>query len=184
IRGLRLNRLTHFFQVLDTLDPQPRDKILDWAYSFIIQPRFRPPVTGRETMKERMIDELSYENFKAKCSDLTALLPDFVVVAIVVNITLQASLGIGDTTLIQENLDKFHSQLQWSQDLRRTFRGESEEYRESLNFVVESMKASEPDFKEEKVESFLDQMDRLLKKNVIEGYPERIRENYQQYVYF
>lgn len=155
IRGLRFNRLTHFFQVLDTLDPQPRDKILDWAYFFVIQPRFRAPVTGQETMKERMIDELSYRNFKTKCSDLTAVLPDFVVVATIVNITLQASLGLGDTTLPQENLDKFHAQLQWSEGLRKTFRGESKEHRESLNFVVESMKAREPDFKEEELESFL-----------------------------
>jgi len=184
IRGLRFNGLTHFFEVLDALDPKPRDKILDWAYFFTIQPRFREPVTGRETMKERMVDELSYRNFKAKCWELTAVLPDWVIVANIVNVTLQASLGIGDTTLIEENLDKFHAQLQWSEDLRRTFRGESNEHRESLNFILESLKAGDPDFKEEELESFLDRMDRLLKTTAIEGYSERIQENYQLYVYF
>lgn len=184
IRGLTLNRLDKFFQVLDKLDSQPRDKVLDWAYHFIIQPRFRASVTGKEKMSERMIDELSYRNFKNKCWEITHVVPDFVLVTAVVNFTLQAWLGMGDMTVSEEKLDKFESRLQWSEDLRKTLRGETDEHRDSLNFIIRSIREKEPDFKEEDVEPWLDQMDRFLRENVIEGFSERARENYELYTYF
>jgi len=64
------NSLGHFFQVLDKLDPVARDHLFGWAYVHVINPRFRNPKTGKETMGELRIDAVDYPAFRAKSYEL------------------------------------------------------------------------------------------------------------------
>jgi hypothetical protein len=183
IRGLRFNSLKYFFDVLDKLGSQERDKVLDWAFFFIIQPRFREPAAGRHKLIDRMVDELSYDAFKRKCLELVSHLPEFVLVSAIVNFTLQAWLGIGDVTASEEKLKDFKSQLQWSETVRKTYRGESGEYRDNLNFIIASMRKAKPDFQVEDLDDYFDRMAKFLEET-IHSYPDRVRQNYDLYTYF
>ena len=185
IRELRFNSLRYLFEVLDKLDSQPRDKALDWAFYFIIQPRFRESLTGKDKMSDLMVDEVSYDAFKRKCLGVEtgSGLGGVFLVSAIINLTLQALLGMGDTTVADEKLNDFKSQLEWLRVLQRTHRGESEEYRDSLNFVINSMRKKEPDLQEIDLNGFFDRMSHFMQEN-IDSYPERVKENYELYLYF
>jgi hypothetical protein len=136
-------------------------------------------------MSDLMVDEVSYEAFKKKCLGVEtgSGLGDVFLVSAIITLTLQALLGMGDTTVADEKLNDFKSQLEWLRVLQRTHRGESEEYRDSLNFVITSMRKKEPDLQESDLNGFFDRMSHFMQEN-IESYPERVKENYELYLYF
>jgi hypothetical protein len=65
-----LNSLDYFMTLLNQLDPIKRDEALGWAYHFVIRPRYKEPVTGKETMRELLINNVSYDSFKNKCIEI------------------------------------------------------------------------------------------------------------------
>lgn len=183
ISGLRFNTFDYFFSVLDKLDAKKRDSLLDWAYHFIIQPRYRKPVTGKEKYIDLRVDEVSYDAFKRKCVELTTHVEESFLVSAVVNLTLQAYFGIGNTTSIDTKLDDFNKQLHLIETLRKTHKGESDEQVDMLNFIIDSLKKAERDFREERVTEFFDSIEKQLKR-LIPEYPSNIKKNYDLYVYF
>jgi Restriction endonuclease len=65
-----LNSLEFFFEALDAIDASIRDDAFGNTYYSVINPRFRKPVTGDETMRELLIDPVDYGAFKQKCYKL------------------------------------------------------------------------------------------------------------------
>ncbi|MFA5771554.1 MAG: restriction endonuclease [Thermoplasmata archaeon] len=49
------NTLDYFFSILDTYDVRKRDEILGITYHLFIAPRYKKPITGKETMGELQI---------------------------------------------------------------------------------------------------------------------------------
>lgn len=62
----KLNTVEFLVDLLDNFDPKIRDSVLSLAYIEIINPRFRTPISGKETMGDLMIDKISYEVFREK----------------------------------------------------------------------------------------------------------------------
>jgi len=85
------------------------------TYHAIIKPRFRKPITGKETLRELMIDEISYEIFKEKCRKLTDLIHPDLLVLLVVSVTLKYIFTLGDTTSIDEMLDRYDDNIEYFQ---------------------------------------------------------------------
>lgn len=181
ISGLRFNSLESLFNLLDRLEPKKRDRILDWAYFFIIRPRFREPVTGKESYRERLIDEISYVAFKQRCLRLAPHMEGILLASTIVNFTLQGMFGLADKT--SSRLKGFSSQLQKLEGMRRAYRGETDEHKDALKIVIDELKKKEPDFREERVEQFFNRMTNFLEGR-IRDYPNELKENYELYVYF
>ncbi len=182
INGMRFNTLDFFFKVLDKLESKKRDRIFDWAYHLIIRPRYQKPVTGKEKYSDLRVDELSYEAFKQKCLKLVSKVEEFFLVSSIVNLTLQAIFGMGNTTSLSEKLNDFKSQLQMLETMRRTHRGESNELKGTLNFIIDKLKESEPDFQDERVIEFFDKTAKMLKEHIQE-FPDRVKNNHEDYIY-
>lgn len=81
------NSLEYLFAVLDRLESEDRDALLSFSRMSVINPRFRDPVTGDETMADLKLDDIDYPAFKRKCLVLVdgpaRLADDFLVKAIV-----------------------------------------------------------------------------------------------------
>lgn len=75
----QLNTIEYFLGLMDSLDPQKRDEAFSITYFDILNPRFRPPVTGDEKLAELIIDADGYEAFRKKCLSLSSeASPNFV----------------------------------------------------------------------------------------------------------
>jgi hypothetical protein len=104
MKGLKLNSMDHFFEVVDGIDSKKRDDILGWMYYPLLRPRHREPTSSKETLKDLLIDEVSYGAFKSKCYEIVEadIIDDYLLVFLIVNFVLQSQLGISDTTSVDE----------------------------------------------------------------------------------
>jgi restriction endonuclease len=113
IKDCPLNTMGYLFSLLETLEPGKRDTLMGWVYSSIIRPRYREAITGKETLLELRIDEVSYEVFKKRCSDLTNVIEEHLLVISIVTFVLQAMLHIGNTTATDEVKDRFTHMIEF-----------------------------------------------------------------------
>jgi Restriction endonuclease len=150
------NTLDYFFKLLDGLDTEKRDSILFGQYLILIRPRLRKSVTGKETIKELMMDDISYDAFKKKCRELVAMIDEHFLVFSIVAHLLQHLLVMGDTTAIDEKLE-FNKSMIKSFEEKKKAEGEDIETLESC--IKET-------------------------QEVIRTLPERIKESYDRYQYF
>lgn len=157
-KQLNMNSLDYFFEVIDELESKKRDAILSWAYHLIIRPRFRESITGKETLKELMIDEVSYSAFKMKCYEIVKSdwLSEEALIFLIVNFTLQMMFAVSDTT----SVDEFRYRM-----------------RDAVFFFQE---------RREKEPEDIDQLDKLIKftEKSITNAQERIENNFKEYEYF
>jgi hypothetical protein len=91
-------KLEDLFTALDEVEPDTLQDLLGLLPLQIIMPRFRKPITGRETMAELCLDDLSYKAVKAKCSELARSIDETFLVSALLNSMLQELLARGDTT--------------------------------------------------------------------------------------
>jgi hypothetical protein len=105
IRDYPINSLSFLFRVLDSLNPAERDKFLDWVLMPVIQPRFRRPVTGNESIRDLMLDRMDYPNFKEKCYDSD--MEEMLLVHSIVSFTLSSMYRISDASTIDVAI-RFH----------------------------------------------------------------------------
>ncbi len=63
----RINSLNYFFKCMDALDNKLRDEAFYFEYQAVIKSRYRAPRNSMETLRDLMIDEVSYDRFKEKC---------------------------------------------------------------------------------------------------------------------
>jgi hypothetical protein len=86
-----INTVEYFFEKLErTFDTAARDLVLGFTKHSVINPTFREPESGHETLAELMVESTDYRAFKTKCVALIRppirLGQEFVVQAIVNNI--------------------------------------------------------------------------------------------------
>lgn len=108
-----LNSLDYFLNLLDQLNPIKRDEALGWVCHFIIRPKFKNPVTGKETMKELVIDDVSYESFKQKCIEIheADIITEGLLVSCVTTFVLSWLIKQGDVTSIDDAIRSSESAL-------------------------------------------------------------------------
>lgn len=109
----QLNSIDYFLALLDQLDPIKRDEALGWVYHFIIRPRYKEPVTGKETMKELLIDDVSYESFKKRCIEIheANILDERLLVLSITSFVLSWLTKQGDITSIDDAIQSSENAL-------------------------------------------------------------------------
>lgn len=108
-----LNSLDYFLNLLDQLNPIKRDEALGWVYHFIIRPKFKKPVTWKETMKELVIDDVSYESFRKKCIEIheADIIGEGLFVSCITTFILSWLIKQGDVTSIDDAIQSSESSL-------------------------------------------------------------------------
>jgi hypothetical protein len=75
----QLNTIEYLVELMDRLDPKKRDEAFAMTYFDVINPRFREPISGEETLGELMTDAVDYGAFRATCLSLKSTTsPSFV----------------------------------------------------------------------------------------------------------
>jgi hypothetical protein len=153
-----LNTWAELLTLLDQIEPKKRDSLLSWAYMPIIRPRYRNPEEGDTKLGDLRIDELSYDAFKRKCTEILAsdIIDERVLSYFVVSIVLQFSFSIADTTSTSEVMVRHQEAISY-------FRGQLE---------------AQPEDRE-KLAKFIEIMQQLRDET-----PERTKRNYELYEYF
>lgn len=100
------NSLDYFFSIMDDFDSVKRDKIVQDAAAFFINPRFKEPITGKETVGELLIDKIDYINLKEKCYGLRSQLNDAFIVKSLVNSILEWTFFHADKTSLDFFINK------------------------------------------------------------------------------
>lgn len=157
IKDMPLNSLEYFFTCMEQLDPQKRDDIFGDLYDFILQPRYREPVTGHETMASLQIDEVNYELFREKSYEIvengfrqTALVYFFV------SFVLQRSFAIADASTIDSSIDAHKFMIAYHEKQMEEGKGDQEHH---LKVLTRS-------------------------QDLIRRLPDQIEKNHQNYTYF
>jgi hypothetical protein len=96
--------LATLFSLLDAFDKEDLDVIIGFLPFDLINPRFRDPLSGRETLAELLIDDISYEAFKKKCRDLARHMPESFLVRAIVADMLSFLLLFGDSTRLESTI--------------------------------------------------------------------------------
>lgn len=119
MKGLQFNSIKYLFECLDNLDVKKRDEILHWAYESIIQPRYRESTNEKETLGDLRIDEVSYNAFKKKCKQIIEekSISELQLVFLIINITLNAWIAMGDITSVDEPIQRTKSLIEFLQQL-------------------------------------------------------------------
>lgn len=123
--------LKALFGTLDTLcanidesqEPVRKD-LLGFLPMEVIKPRFRKPVTGRETLAELCIDDLSYKALKDKCFALATQVDDTFLTVSILGRILQWLFMMGDTTAVDEVIERNRSALEHFRE-ERSKRGDN-----------------------------------------------------------
>lgn len=115
MKGLQFNSLKYLFDCLDNLDVKKRDDIMYWAYESIIQPRYKESTNDKETLRDLRVDEVSYDAFKKKCYQIRKMqsIGEIELVHLIVNMTLNAWIAIGDTTSIDESVHRAEDRIEF-----------------------------------------------------------------------
>lgn len=110
------NTLDYFFSVMNDFDSKKRDEILQFAYEFFIAPRYKKPVTGKEKMRDLMIDKADYVALKEKCYALKSNLTEFFLVKSIVNLTLEWAFHFADKTSVDVVIEHNKSMIKYMKE--------------------------------------------------------------------
>jgi hypothetical protein len=176
VRKHPYNTLDYLFEVLDRLDFHKRDMLMSWVYNIIIEPRMREPVTGDESIADLYIDEVSYESFKVKCYEKAEYLNEKLLVLALVTEVLQDAFAISDTTSTDEKIEEHNKSVKYMESLL-----ENEEQRMELKEIFESDSRFKgvDIFSKEGIKEHI-----LHAKEMMGDFEERVKQNYDLYVYF
>jgi hypothetical protein len=125
--------LDYFFEALESIGRSTRDGAFSFAFHSVINPRFREPETGNETLAELMVDKVDYAVFRDRCFDLAESgLGEDILVQAVVGSTLAWAWRFADPSQLPETVARhrdaiayFEAQCQDETDEQRraTLRG-------------------------------------------------------------
>jgi hypothetical protein len=88
--------LSSLFRVLDALQSDERSEFLQWVQPFFGDVRLRRPRTGNESLRELMVREFTYEDFREKC--LALPVGEHFLASAIVQVSLAQFFAIADTT--------------------------------------------------------------------------------------
>lgn len=110
------NTLDYFFSIMNDFDSVKRNEIVQDAAYFFINPRYKEPITGKETRNELRLDNVDYKALKEKCYALEPILEIPFIVKLVVNSILEWTFFYGDKTSIDVFLDRYKSMIEILQE--------------------------------------------------------------------
>lgn len=126
IKESPLNSLSYFLEVAEKLDKNKRDVLFSGIYEIIIKPRYKKAVTGKEKLIDLKIDEVTFEVFKKRVRDWAEVLDERFLVFSIVSWIAQSSFRRGNIAEIDKTLNKFESELQFVQNIRKAYKGDPE----------------------------------------------------------
>lgn len=101
------NSLGFFFETIDSLGAAMRDEIFEFAYYFVINPRFADRRTNGETLAESMVDEVNYDAFRQRCHEVAHLgVAELFIVQAILYHTLRWAWTIGSESALAANQAK------------------------------------------------------------------------------
>ena len=109
------NSLDYFFSIMNNFDSAKRNEIVRNAAYFVINPRYKKPITGKETRNELRIGNLDYNTLKEKCYALKPILGPSTVKFVVTTI-LEWTFFYGDKTSIDFVLERHKSIIELMQE--------------------------------------------------------------------
>lgn len=68
----QLNTIEYFIELMDSLNAEKRDEAFAMTYFDIVQPRFREPISGDETIGDLKLDRDDYPAFRQRCLSITS----------------------------------------------------------------------------------------------------------------
>jgi hypothetical protein len=182
IREAPVNTLAFFFGTLEGLDPEKRDQVLGLQYHQILRPRYRRSVSGKETLAELLIDDVSYGAFRDKCYMLSRLVdPGFLIFSIVAG-ALSSIFKIADKTDVQAVVDRHRSSVRYFESLLVALEEGSSDLMEEIDAVLTVFKRL-PNFRDEDLESELRGAIGLLEESITKV-PGNTERHYLLYEYF
>jgi len=113
-----LNNFNYFFNLIENLEEEKRDKIFFETYHTIVYPRFRKPTNRKEKLKDLMLDDVNYDTFKEKVLSLEDLIVEPFLIECIVNFTLRRLFNFGDMTTMQETIQKNEGFLEYLVKIR------------------------------------------------------------------
>jgi len=149
-----LNTLDYFFEVLDTLEPNKRDRIFASTYLFVGAPRFRRPCNDNEKIGDLMVDRCNYDTFKKKCYELREQTTEVFLIPSIMNFTLQILLDYGDQFSLDSKIER-------------------------NKLLIASLEKSKKDTGAESTKEMIERV-----KGLIEKLPQRTKEYYNLYEEF
>jgi len=129
-KTLHVNSLDYLFEILDSIDAVRRDKVFALTYDMVINPRYRESEHENQTLRELMIDEVSYDAFKKKCFELTQVILESFLVEAIIEVTLKYAFHMADMTNLDKWVDSHRFFIQDFQD--RINEGQNKELYENL----------------------------------------------------
>jgi len=99
-----LNTLPYFIKILESLDSTKRDSWFFTSYLHIINPEMAEPSSGDQCMAELSKTPISYHEFKLALQKTTT--SELFLINSIINEVLTSLLRQGDTTALQELLDR------------------------------------------------------------------------------
>jgi Restriction endonuclease. len=138
IRRLHSFTLDAFFKAMDSVEVTKRDSILTDAYMHIIRPEFKKPITGKEKLRDLLIDEISYEHFKIKCYEIEKNNQNISVANYVTDIVLKSCFYAGDITTVDQSLKQLESMRESLQDELKNS-SSSEAIEDILDSVIDNI---------------------------------------------
>lgn len=158
LHSIPINTLDYLFGCLDGLEEEKREHFVGWVTEIILQPRYREPITGKESMASLRIDEVNYEVFKKKCYEIigTGVIDQMILTYFIVSFTLQSFFKVGDINEIDTVVTRYKGFIKY----------------------LEGEIKKRPSEKE--------RLTRMIEHNQedIKIIPARIKRNYEEYVYF
>lgn len=158
LHSIPMNTLNYLFDCLDGLDAQHREEFIGFVNLPIVQPRYRKPITGNESMASLLIDDIGYDTFRKKCYEIvsTGIIDQMVLTYFIVSFELQSFFVIGDITSTDKVIANLKSFIAF---LSR----EIEEKPEEKERLIEMIENCQQDIKIA---------------------PDRTKNNYERYIYF
>ena len=121
-----VNTLDYYFSIMDDFDSTKRDKILENASVFFINPRYKEPITGKEKMGELRIDDVDYKALKEKCYALSSDTSDEFIVKSVTSSILEWLFHYADKTSTELFIKKNKDLIEFMQNKLETEKDKKE----------------------------------------------------------
>ena len=140
-----LNSIDFFLRILDEMDTPTRDRLFEFAYLWIIKPRFRRPRPGDKVPADRMLDRLDYPGFRRKCEELIKgeHLSDLFLVQAIVSDALRWAWSHGDPEQLERVVQNHryaieHTDEKLSEETDPKRRAELSKFRDFMQGLMES----------------------------------------------
>lgn len=98
------NSLEYFFEIVDGIPSEKRDEIFYETYLKIINPKFRSPISGNETLKDLRVDDVDYRSFRTKCFRLKGVVSQDILVKSIMHQTFAFLFQLGNLSEIQTRI--------------------------------------------------------------------------------